>query len=48
MIASCTSKEVDQRLVRHAKDALNDGYKTVVIRTIDTDVGKSDENHRVL
>ena len=43
MIASCTSKEVDQRLVRHAKDALNDGYKTVVIRTINTDVGKSDE-----
>ena len=38
MISFCTSEEADQRLVRHAKDALRDGCTTVVVRTIDTDV----------
>ena len=37
-ITYCTSEEADQRLVRHAIDALRDGYKTAVVRTNDTDV----------
>ena len=30
--------EADQRLVRHARYALSQGYQTVVVKSIDTDV----------
>ena len=34
----CTSEEADQRIVRHARDALLQGFKRVLVWTIDTDV----------
>ena len=37
-ISFCTSEEADQRLVRHGRDMLLQGYETISIRTVDTDV----------
>ena len=34
----CGAEEADQRLVRHALNLLRNGYKSILIRTIDTDV----------
>ena len=31
-------EEVDTRILLHVKDAMNSGYKDVMIRTVDTDV----------
>lgn len=38
MLAPCTHEEADTRLLLHAFDAANAGYKKVVIRSVDTDV----------
>ena len=37
-IFHCTSEEADQRAVRHARDAISEGYEFVLVQTIDTDV----------
>ena len=37
-IFNCTSEEADQRAVRHARDAISQGYEFVLVQTIDTDV----------
>jgi len=37
-LAPCTHEEADTRLLLHVKDAVNEGYTNVSIRTVDTDV----------
>ena len=37
-VRPCGAEEVDQRLVRHALNLLRNGYKSILICTIDTDV----------
>ena len=37
-VRSCGPEEADQKLVRHALNLLRKGYKSILIRTIDTDV----------
>lgn len=34
----CSHEEADTRMLLHVKDAMNCGYKSVMIRTVDTDV----------
>ena len=37
-LAPCTHEEADTRIILHATDAVRDGYRTIVLRTVDTDV----------
>ncbi|CAC5375591.1 unnamed protein product [Mytilus coruscus] len=37
-IAPCTQEEADTRMMLHVNDAVADGHKCVMIRTVDTDV----------
>ncbi|MES9879584.1 MAG: TCR domain-containing protein, partial [Sedimenticola sp.] len=37
-LSPCTHEEADTRLLLHAKDAAADGYRRVMLRTVDTDV----------
>ena len=37
-IRPCETEEADQRLVKHTLNLINNGYKNVLVRTIDTDV----------
>ena len=37
-VRPCGAEEADQKLVRHALNLLRNGYKSILIRTIDTDV----------
>lgn len=34
----CSHEEADTRILLHVKDAMNSGYKDIMIRTVDTDV----------
>ena len=34
----CSQEEADTRMLLHVKDAMNCGFKSVMIRTVDTDV----------
>lgn len=34
----CSHEEADTRILLHVKDAMNSGFKDVMIRTVDTDV----------
>jgi hypothetical protein len=34
----CSHEEADTRMLIHVKDAMNCGFKSVMIRTVDTDV----------
>ena len=34
----CSHEEADTRMLLHVKDAMNCGFKSVMIRTVDTDV----------
>ena len=34
----CPQEEADTRMLLHVKDAMNCGFKSVMIRTVDTDV----------
>ena len=34
----CSHEEADTRMLLHVKDAMNYGFKSVMIRTVDTDV----------
>ena len=38
VISSCSAKEADQKLVRHMLQCLLTGIKTIVVKTVDTDV----------
>ena len=38
VISSCSAEEADQKLVRHMLQCLLTGIKTIVIKTVDTDV----------
>ena len=38
VISSCSDKETDQNLVRHMLQCLLTGIKTIVVKTVDTDV----------
>ena len=37
-VRSCEAEEADQRLVRHTLNLIDNGYKNILVRTIDTDV----------
>ena len=37
-VHSCEAEEADQRLVRHTLNLIDNGYKNILVRTIDTDV----------
>ena len=37
-VRPCEAEEADQRLVRHTLNLINNGYKNILVRTIDTDV----------
>ena len=37
-VRPCESEEADQRLVRHTLNLVQNGYKNILVRTIDTDV----------
>ena len=37
-LQSCSHEEADTRMLLHVKDAMNCGFKSVMIRTVDTDV----------
>ena len=37
-VRSCEAEEADQRLVRHTLNLMDNGYKNILVRTIDTDV----------
>ena len=37
-VRSCKAEEADQRLVRHTLNLIDNGYKNILVRTIDTDV----------
>ena len=37
-ISNCTSEEADAKAVRHARDAATQGFSSIIVRTIDTDV----------
>ena len=37
-LQSCPHEEADTRMLLHIKDAMNCGFKSVMIRTVDTDV----------
>ena len=37
-VRPCESEEADQRIVRHALNLVYNGYKNILVRTIDTDV----------
>ena len=37
-LAPCTHEEVDTRMILHAADAVQEGYRKIVLRTVDTDV----------
>ena len=37
-VCSCKAEEADQRLVRHTLNLIDNGYKNILVRTIDTDV----------
>ena len=37
-LQSCSQEEADTRMLLHVKDAMNCGFKSVMIRTVDTDV----------
>ena len=38
VISSCSAEEADQKLVRHMLQCLMSGIKTIVVKTVDTDV----------
>ena len=38
VISSCSAKEADQKLVRHMLQCLLTGIKTIVVKTVDTDI----------
>ena len=37
-LQTCSNEEADTRMLLHLKDTINSGFKTVMIRTVDTDV----------
>ena len=37
-LAPCTREEADTRMILHAADAVQEGYRKIVLRTVDTDV----------
>ena len=37
-LQNCNHEEADTRIALHVKDAMNSGYRNVLIRTVDTDV----------
>ena len=37
-LALCTHEEADTRMTLHAADAIQEGYRKIVLRTVDTDV----------
>ncbi|KAK3728106.1 hypothetical protein QZH41_014263 [Actinostola sp. cb2023] len=37
-LSPCTQEEADTRMILHAADAIQQGYRKVVLRTVDTDV----------
>ena len=37
-VRPCAAEEADQRLVRHTLNLIHNGYKNILVRTIDTDV----------
>ena len=37
-VQQCSHEEADTRMLPHVKDAVNCGFKSVMIRTVDTDV----------
>ena len=37
-VRPCEAEEADQRLVRHTLNLIHNGYKTILVRTIDIDV----------
>ena len=37
-ISACNNEEADTRIFLHARDAVKDGFKTVMIKANDTDV----------
>ena len=37
-LAPCTHEEADTRMILHPTDAVQEGYRKIVLRTVDTDV----------
>ena len=37
-LAPCTHGEADTRMILHAADAVQEGHRKIVLRTVDTDV----------
>ena len=37
-LAPCAHEEVDTRMILHAADAVQEGHRKIVLRTVDTDV----------
>ena len=37
-VRPCEAEEADQRLVRYTLNLINNGYKNILVRTIDTDI----------
>ena len=37
-LQACSNEETDTRMLLHLKDTINSSFKTVMIRTVDTDI----------